>query len=110
MHGNHESRKPGEVVPHFAGDSIVICYNTFKSCRPRVCITIRGEPRQGVAVFSNVYENPSIGALFRKPCRTATVYGDKFLVKPTNAYYVFESDGNRLNGSRVKAGAIKTLH
>jgi hypothetical protein len=109
MHGNQDSRRPDEVVPPIAGDSIVIAYNTFRSCRPRIYIAIRGEPRQGVIVHDNLFENAFIGAVFLPPCKTATVYNNRFLVPAKRAYYSFDADGNLVNGRRVKAGEIRTL-
>ena len=109
MHGNHESRRPDEVVPHFAGDSVVICYNTFKSCLPRNGIRIRGEPRKGVTIHHNVYENAHIGASFAKPCRNAVIYADVFTVKPKASYYHFDDAGNNLSGKRMPAGDVTKL-
>jgi hypothetical protein len=109
MHGNHESRPAGEKWPHFAGDSIVICYNTFKSCRPRIGIRIRGGPRVGVTVHDNVYENASCGASFDTPCKNAVIYGDSFLAQPKSAYYRFGDEGNNLNGKRMPAGDVTNL-
>lgn len=109
MHGNHESRGPDEKVQMFAGDMIVICFNTFKSCQPRDSTWIRGEPRLGVVVHHNVYENPRLGAAFASPCRNAVVYGDVFNSKPHIAYYRFVQPGNLLNGKRMPAGDVKTL-
>jgi hypothetical protein len=109
MHGNHESRRPDEVVPHIAGDSVVICYNTFKSRQPRDGFRIRGEPRKGVTVHHNVYENPRFGAGFAKPCANAVVYADVFVKAPSVAYYRFEVEGNNLNGKRMPAGDVTKL-
>ncbi|MEN6371892.1 MAG: hypothetical protein ABFD64_07745 [Armatimonadota bacterium] len=109
MHGNQESRKPGEVVPNFAGDSIEIFNNTFKSKEPRVYIAIRGEPRYGITIHHNIYENASIGARLKPPCANAIISDDLFKSPPTTAYYLFESDGNMLNGKQMKAGKIKRL-
>lgn len=109
MHGNHESRKPGEEHEHFAGDSVVICHNTFRSFAPRNYIVIRGRPRQGVTIHHNVYENPAAGGLFRAPCDNALVYGDRFERPPTHAYYVFDAAGCNLNGRRMEAGAVTSL-
>lgn len=109
MHGNHESRKPGEVVPRFAGDTVEIFNNTFKSKKQRVYIVIRGEPRCGVTVHHNAYENASIGARFDSPCANAIICDDIFKSKPSSAYYVFGSDGNTINGKRMKSGTVKSL-
>lgn len=109
MHGNHESRRPDEIVPHFAGDMIVICFNTFKSREPRDGIRIRGEPRLGVLVHHNVYENARIGADFASPCRNAVIYGDAFCSTPAIAFYRFRENGNIVNGKRAPAGEVKAL-
>lgn len=109
MHGNHESRRPDEIVPHFAGDMVVICFNTFKSREPRDGIRIRGEPRLGVMVHHNLYENARIGAGFAPPCRNAVVYGDVFRTAPSIAFYRFSESGNIVNGKRMPAGDVKEL-
>ena len=109
MHGNHESRRPDEVVPHYAGDYILIAFNTFKSCQPRDCITIRGEPRMGVTIHHNLYEKARFGARFMEPCANALIYEDFFSAPPSIAYYSFGADGNNLNWKRMKAGIITSL-
>ena len=106
MHGNHESRRDGKEWPKFAGDSIVICYNTFKSRDPRDYITIRGDPRMGVTVHHNVYERARFGARSMEPCKSMTAYEDKFLAKPLYAYYRFDAAGNTVNGKRRPAGLV----
>ena len=109
MHGNHNSRAPGEVVPHIAGDRITIFNNTFRSNRPRIYIAIRGEPRQGVTIHNNVFENAFIGAVLLEPCSNARIYGNEFVVPAKRAYYTFGSDGSLVNGKRVKTGEMREL-
>jgi hypothetical protein len=92
-----------------AGDSVVICFNTFKSCDPGISIMIRGEPRMGITIHHNVYENAHIGGSFWTPCRNATVYGDQFTKKPERSYYTFAEPGNLVNGKRMPKGDIKSL-
>ena len=109
MHGNHNSRAPGEIVPHIAGDSIVIFNNTFRSNRPRICIAIRGEPRRDLIIHDNVYENAFVGADILEPCRKGVIYNDHFTVPAKRAYYILAEDGNIVNGKRVKAGEMTRL-
>ena len=109
MHGNQDSRAAGEVVPNIAGDRIVICDNTFRSCRPRIYIAVRGRPRQGVAIYDNVYENAFIGATFNAPCSNAVIYGDHFSVPAKRACYTFAADGNTVNGVRRQTGELRTI-
>lgn len=104
MHGNHNSRAPGEVVPHIAGDSIVIAYNTFVSCRPRIYIAIRGEPRQGAIIHHNEFQNAFIGADILEPCGNAVIYDNKFTVPAKRASYKPDSDGNLVDGKRAAKG------
>ncbi len=100
MHGNHESRRPEEVVEHFAGDWIVICHNTFRSYAPRNYTVIRGRPRQHVTLFANEYHNPQYGAVFASPCDNAVISGDCFAKSPSRGNYHFSMDGNRVDGRR----------
>ncbi|MDO8682762.1 MAG: formylglycine-generating enzyme family protein [Armatimonadota bacterium] len=109
MHGNHNSRGPNEVVEHTAGDSIVIAHNTFKSCRPRIYIAIRGKPRQGVIIHDNVFENAFIAADVLEPCSNAVIYDNEFTVPAKRSYFQFATDGNLVNGKRVKAGELRKL-
>lgn len=109
MHGNHESRRDGKEWPMFAGDSIVICYNTFKSRDPRDYITIRGDPRAGGTIYHNLYERARYGARGWEACKSLTIYNDVFLAKPSIAYYRFDTAGNNLNGKRMPAGQVTEL-
>lgn len=92
-----------------AGDSVVICFNTFRSCEPGIYIMIRGEPRAGMTVFNNVYENAHIGGSFWTPCRNAIIHGDQFVKTPQRSYYTFAEPGNLVNGKRMPKGDITTL-
>lgn len=106
MHGNHESRPAGTTWPKHAGDSIVICYNTFKSREPRDYITIRGNPRLGGTIHHNVYEKARFGARGWEACAKLVIYSDVFLADPSIAYYRFDTAGNNLNGKKMPAGVV----
>ncbi len=98
MHGNHESRRPDEVVEPFAGDWVIICHNTFHSYRPRNYTVIRGRPRQHVTIFANEYHNAAHGARFSEPCDNAVIFGDCFVNPPEREPYFFNVPGNRVYG------------
>jgi hypothetical protein len=81
--GSHRADGTRHVI---AGDSIVICFNTFKSRSPGISKMIRGEPRVGLAIHHNVYENVHIRASLWAPCRNAMVCGNQFDTKPERSY------------------------
>jgi|DewCreStandDraft_4_1066084.scaffolds.fasta_scaffold00789_56 hypothetical protein len=105
MHGNHESRRPDEVVEPFAGDWVVICHNTFYSYQPRMYTVIRGRPRQHVTIFANEYHNALHGARFSEPCDNAVIFGDCFIRPPAREPYFFNVPGNRVDGKVQPATA-----